>query len=111
MLTLKRVEQEIHGYLSVDREGLTPRQISAHQTKVRHLQFVKNYLLENPSKEFIESEIARLEKKLQKIDENFVYWKPPINTDVLNPKKLYEKEMEAPRFKKQIEFLRTILNK
>lgn len=109
MITLKEVEKEIAEIMATNISELKDRQVSRLKKRLQALQFVRSYLLESPSEDYLRSEVKRLQERLVKIQDGFSGWTPPNNIEWKECKKVYENENNVPQIKKQVGFMRYIL--
>lgn len=109
MRTIESIDQQIADIrkLVVETQKTTPKQ----KREVEYLLQIKSYLESMPNEEFVESEISRLEKLIEKrsSSEYFNVWNIGKNAQLKNPKTAFENEMDIPHLKSQLKTLRFIL--
>lgn len=112
MRTLLEVRNEIESIM--DGKYTKPREKSAAIARVQFLRLVEMYLKENPTIEFLDREIERLENRnniiIDSYDEPVYKITKGIkgSTDPKDVKKRYESDMGIPHLKLQIRALRFI---
>lgn len=101
----------------IDEKGqpqeLTKFQVNAIKARIEFFKTCRNYILSNPSEEFIKSEIARLEAF---INAKLVEFSDGVDTSRMNVKaasdlrKKHEDKYEIPHKRKQLKALRFLLD-
>ena len=106
----KEIKKLVAQYSAVyGSEDLAERKrVSAELAKLRN---TRDYLLTQPTEDFIKSEIERLQKLLNTLDDRFFDWRQS-NSDgltMLQQKTRYKTEFGINVIKKQISFLKASL--
>lgn len=113
MITTETIQKEIDDLRTSITKGITDRQLKKKRERVDELKNLKLYIESNPSEGFIKSEIDRIEKSIERINdfENFKIWR--LSQDHSDQKKLktqYNKELGLPTLKAQLKTLNYLLN-
>jgi hypothetical protein len=110
MKTLEEINQDIRNVELEMMDGTTPkRRYKTLETKLKLLRQIKMYLETNPSEEFIELEINRINTYISSKQSQFEYWKKnvcPQHVDTNKRKALFEREVGIPHLKKQLKTLK-----
>jgi hypothetical protein len=107
MKTLQEVNEEIQKLLDTNPKDVKRTQLSKIKNRLEFLKVIKNYLLENPTEQFVAKEVKRIEDKINAIMSQFdksAYKEP-------KPAMLkFERDNKIPHLRDQLKALWFILN-
>ena len=107
MKALAEVNEDIKRLLETDRKQLKRTQVGKVLNRLEFLNIIKGYLMTSPTEEFIVSEIARIENK---INATMALFDDKLYKDPKPAKHKFERENKIPHLRDQIRALRFILN-
>jgi len=107
MKKLEDVKKEIADLRATNIGTLTKRQVTNLKSKIQFFELMEKYLRENPTEEFVVSEITRIENRINAIHDNF---DASRYKDPTEPRKKYENEMGVPHLRTQLKALWFIKN-
>jgi len=107
-----KIETEINLILSQYKKEsrfMSKRIIAKNERRYEFLMQCKRYIETNPKKEFVESEISRLENDIVILDSRYNTWRATNAVKVKNPVKFYQKLFGYAKIREQIKTLKFIL--
>lgn len=108
MKTLTTIKKEIEELLALDRHKEKPSVLSRAKKRIQFLRMCQHYLETQPSTEFLQKEKARLENRLDLIEDNFDYYKATATAK--KPLKEYAKLMDTKSVKEQLKTIKYLIN-
>jgi len=115
MKTLKQLQDRRVQIEKMNYKELSNKEIRKLEKELSNLIYCIQYLETSPRQEFIESEIIRVEKRIETVesDQYYAQW---INANkdkhdsLKDPRKSFENEFDLTTLKKQLKTLKFILN-
>jgi hypothetical protein len=115
MIPINKLTQEVSTLmLRLDNDGLKMKKMERSKitNRITFLRTTITYLEQDNREDFLSSELDRLNKRVQLINDGYADWIPSKYYEKEKDQlKDYLKEMGIPKLKAQIKALRFILNK
>lgn len=112
MKTISQVNLEIEQQIEIfDKEKDKKRQKKIYD-KVLFLRFCVRYLETHPNENFLIKTKEDIEKRISKLNENYVYWSANVcdkNVEVKNRKSMFFRNTEINELNKRVKMLKYIL--
>lgn len=110
MKTIKEIDQEISDALKSINKDSTKNEVAKVKRDITFLQQIKLYLETNPRSKFIQSQIELVQKRIEKMDDDYYSWTVGRNlSKYANPKDEFHNQMGLSIMKAQIKALKYIL--
>ena len=112
MKKLKTITDELKELIREASAEKDPKVKKKLKLRIPFLRMCVMYVESNPSDDFINSEIERINNRIEKISDGFEYWKTLPREKEVGDKKLltfYYKEMGVPKLRRQLQALRFLL--
>lgn len=112
MKKLKTVTNELKELIREASAAKDPKIKRKLKLKIPFLRMCAMYIESNPTNEFVEGEILRINNRIELISDGFEYWASLPREESLSGSKLltfYYKEMGVPKLRRQLQALRFLL--
>lgn len=107
---MNEILEESQSYLGRKLSTDDERYLKALRREYNEYVPIRDYLMSEPSEEFVNKEIARVENRLRLIDEDFVNWKPDkVFRDATHRRSSYDDMHDVPKLKKELKFYKRIM--
>lgn len=107
MKSFSEVNDELQVLLKTNPRETKRTVLGKIKNRIEFLRLIRNYLLASPTEEFVTSEIARIENK---INATMSLFDAKLYKDPKPAMHKYERENKIPHLREQIRALRFILN-
>lgn len=110
MKTAEQVKTRVNELIKTGLKEQDPVEQAKIKAEISYLNKVYLYLSTNPSETFIRTELQKLQKRIDLINQNYKNWTAPKGVAYGKLHKVYEKAQGVPKLNESIQFLSFLLN-